>query len=89
VLERVGAIERVMRYLGQGSARIETEPSTCARGIIACFSPEIRHNRSRTGVEVRYARRDERHVISLVGMRPRNSRSRLRIAENSDKIFSH
>jgi hypothetical protein len=58
-------------------------------GFFTYLPPWLRHDRSRTGAEVRQVRLDQLKLNSLADQRPRSGCSRPRIVETSDTFSFH
>jgi hypothetical protein len=64
-----------------------TDDDMSEGGFSPAFPPWLRHNRSRTGAEVRQVRLDQLKLNSLAEKRPRGGWSRPRIVETSDTFY--
>ena len=79
--------DRLIPRAGLSTDRGGTDDDLCEGGFSPAFPPKLRHDRSRTGAEVRQVRLDQLQLDSHADQRPRSGWSRPRNVETSDILF--
>jgi hypothetical protein len=79
--------ERLIPRAGLSTYRGGTDDDLCEGGFSPAFPPKLRHDRNRTGAEVRHVLLDQLKQSSLANQRPRSGGSRPRIVETSDIFY--
>jgi hypothetical protein len=79
--------EQQVPRAGLSTGRDGTNDDLSEGGFSPAFSPWLRHDRSRTGAEVRQVRLDQLKLNSFADQRPRSGWSRPCIVETNDTFY--